>query len=131
VDADASLRRIERTAVAVCTVMAVAALVIARGRPGPAVAVVGGGLLVGLSYHLVKGGAGAFVDALAGAPGSRPSRRRMAWTVATVALRYALLAFLAYVMIARLRLHPLGLLAGASSVVAAVSLEAVRVLTKQ
>jgi len=45
--------------------------------------------------------------------------------------RYALLAFLAYVMIARLRLHPLGLLAGASSIVAAVTVEAVRVLVKK
>jgi hypothetical protein len=131
VDVDASLKRIERTAVAVCAVMACAALVIARGRPGPAIAVIGGGVLVGLSYHLVKGGAGAFVDALAGAPGARMSRSRMVWTVVHLALRYALLALLAYVMIARLRLHPLGLLAGASSVVAAVSLEAVRVLKKQ
>jgi hypothetical protein len=43
-------------------------------------------------------------------------------------LRYALLALLAYVMIARLRLHPWGLLAGASSVVAGVALEAIRQL---
>jgi hypothetical protein len=34
-------------------------------------------------------------------------------------------------MIARLRLHPLGLLAGVSSVVAAVSLEAIRLLMKK
>jgi hypothetical protein len=34
-------------------------------------------------------------------------------------------------MIARLRLHPLGLLAGASSVVAAVSIEALRLLLKK
>ena len=129
-DVDASLRRIERNAVVVCLVMAGAALVIARGRPGPALGVIGGGLLVGLSYHLVKGGASAFVDTLGGAPASRRSRGRMAWAVAKVAARYALLAVLAYVMIARFRLHPLGLLAGASSVVAAVSLEAVRVLKK-
>jgi hypothetical protein len=131
VEVDASLRRIERSAAVLCVVMAAVALVIARGRPGPAIAVLGGGALVGLSYHLVKGGASAFVDLLADTPGARPSRGRMAWTVATVALRYSLLALLAYVMIARLRLHPLGLLAGASSVVAAVSLEAVRVLKKQ
>jgi hypothetical protein len=37
----------------------------------------------------------------------------------------------AYVMIVRLRLHPLGLLAGASSIVAAVTVEAVRVLVKK
>jgi hypothetical protein len=45
--------------------------------------------------------------------------------------RYALLALLAYVMIARLRLHPLGLLAGASSVVAAAGVEALRLLMKK
>ncbi len=44
--------------------------------------------------------------------------------------RYALLALLAYVMIARLRLHPVGLIVGASSLVASASLEAVRVLTR-
>jgi hypothetical protein len=48
-----------------------------------------------------------------------------------VAFRYALLALLAYVMIARLRLHPLGLLAGASSVVAAAAVEAFRQFTKK
>jgi hypothetical protein len=46
-------------------------------------------------------------------------------------LRYALLGLLAYVMIARLRLHPWGLLAGASSVVAGVSLEALRLVMKK
>lgn len=40
--------------------------------------------------------------------------------------RYGLLALLAYVMIARFRLHPVGVLIGASSVVVAASLEAVR-----
>jgi hypothetical protein len=34
-------------------------------------------------------------------------------------------------MIARLRLHPLGLLAGASSVVAAAAIEAGRLLSKK
>ena len=52
-------------------------------------------------------------------------------TVLQLAGRYALLALIAYVMIARLRLHPLGLLAGASSVVAAVTVEAVRLLVKK
>lgn len=40
--------------------------------------------------------------------------------------RYALLALMAYGMIARLRLHPIGLLIGMSSLVVAVSLEAIR-----
>jgi hypothetical protein len=51
------------------------------------------------------------------------ARRR---SVLSLVGRYALLGFMAYVMIARLRLHPLGLLAGASSIVAAVTVEAVR-----
>ncbi len=53
------------------------------------------------------------------------------WIVMKVFTRYALLVLLAYVMIARLRLHPLGLLAGASSVVAAASVEACRLLLKK
>jgi ABC-type glucose/galactose transport system permease subunit len=55
----------------------------------------------------------------------------VAWTVVLVMALSALLALLAYVMIARLRLHPLGLLAGASSFVAAASIEALRLLMKK
>jgi hypothetical protein len=142
VDADALLRRVQWTAIIVCGVFAAAALALAQGRIRPAVAVVAGGLLAGISYRLILSGAGALVDVLV--PGTRgpdagdaegsgaPSRRRPAVGAAVVKLagRYALLALLAYVMIARLRLHPLGLLAGASSVVAAAAVEAARLLTK-
>ena len=44
--------------------------------------------------------------------------------------RYALLGLGAYVMIVRLRLHAIGVLIGASSLVAAASFEAVRVLRR-
>jgi hypothetical protein len=40
------------------------------------------------------------------------------------------LGLLAYVMIARLRLHPVGLIVGASSLVASASFEAVRALSR-
>ena len=80
-------------------------------------AVAGGGLLIATSFLSVRGG----ID-------SRRSARR---ALLTIAGRYALLAFLAYVMIARLRLPPLGLMAGASSVVAAATVEAVRFLLKK
>ena len=86
----------------------------------------------------VRGGGGArlvrvTVDADGGMDVEAIARPRpkFAWILVKLALRYALLALLAYVMIARLRLHPLGLMAGASSVVAAVSIEAVRVLLKK
>jgi hypothetical protein len=129
-EADPLLRRVERTALVVCGAGAGCALVLARGRPGPALAVLGGGLLIGVSYWTIKGGVSG-IAALAAGGGGKAARRNFAWTLAKLAGRYALLAVLAYVMIARLRLHPLGLLAGASSVVAAVSVEAARLLMKK
>jgi hypothetical protein len=130
---DVLLRRVERTATAVCVGMAAVALVLARGRPGPAVAVLAGGLLAAVSYRALKAGVFSLVQ-MAAVKSREPedeSRHGAVRTFAKVVLRYALLALLAYVMIARLRLHPLGLLAGVSSVVAAVSIEAVRFLTKK
>ena len=131
-DADASLRRVERDALVACGVMAGAALALSGGSLSAAVSVLAGGLLIGVSYWSVRGGVTGLVDLMsrgaAEGPSSPPS---VAWTVTKLAGRYALLALLAYVMIARLRLHPLGLLAGASSVVAAVSVEALRLLLKK
>ncbi len=143
-EADILLRRVERTAVVLCAAMALAAFAIAGGRVRSALAVLGGGLLVSASYRMILMSAGV----LAGAPAraavhgatagdgdgaAAPSRaaRTPMLTGAKVAGRYALLAVLAYVMIARLRLPPLGLLAGASSIVAAVSVEALHVLLKK
>ena len=128
--ADMLLRRIEVTAAAVCALFAAIALLLARDV-GAALAVIAGGVLAGISYYTIKSATDVVVDAMIGGAGGARVRRRFVWTVARIVLRYALLAFLAYVMIARLRLHPLGLLAGASSVVAAVSVEALRLLWKK
>jgi hypothetical protein len=128
---DTILRRIELTACVICAAFAAFAFVIARGRPGPALAVIAGGFLVGVSYYTIKSATDMMLAPLASGAEAPRARRRFVWTLVRIALRYALLAFLAYVMIARLRLHPLGLLAGASSVVAAVSVEAVRLLVKK
>jgi len=123
---DAVLQRIERTAIAFCGVMTIAAVALAKGSPWPGVAVLAGGLLIATSYWSIKTG----VSGLAGSDDARARapRARIAFQLAG---RYALLALMAYVMIVRLRLHPLGLLAGASSIVAAVTVEAVRVLMKK
>jgi hypothetical protein len=117
------LPRVERTAIIICAAMAAAALAVSSRPVAAALGVIGGGALVAVSYRALKG----FVNALTGAE----PRRNAAGILLRLLLRYALLAFLAYVMIARLRLHPVGLLAGASSVVAAVSVEAARLLTKK
>ena len=137
---DLLFKRIERTAVVICVVMSIAALALTRGRVAAALAVLAGGLLASVSYRMIVASAGTLADTLAPPGGARPQtseesaapaphRRRSPLVAGAIAAgRYALLGLLAYVMIARLRLPPLGLLAGASSVVAAVSVEAVRFL---
>ncbi len=129
--ADPSLRRVGRTAVGACLAMAAAALVTAG--VSPALGVLGGGVLIAVSYRAIASGVDGLV-VMAGRTGgdrSAHGRPRLFWTVTKLAGRYALLAVLAYVMIARLRLHPVGLLVGASSVVAAASVEALRLLLKK
>jgi hypothetical protein len=137
VERDRTLRSVERNAFLICAGMTVVACFVPP-RPAVALGVVGGGLLVGVSYWSLKSGVTAFVDVLAGAGQAAgasgeptPPRANIRREIVKLTLRYALLGLLAYVMIARLRLHPWGLLAGASSVVAGVSLEALRLVTKR
>jgi hypothetical protein len=113
------IRRLKRRAVVGCAAMALAAWAISRD-PWMPVAVLGGGLLIGISFASIATG----VDSVA-------ARRRAGLAVLAIAGRYALLAFLGYVMIARLRLSPLGLIAGASSGALAAVLEAAALLRKQ
>jgi len=127
VNADPFLRRLESTAIVACIAMALVALLVSRDRMASAVAVLAGGALAGFSYWTI----GASVAALGRGSDSTKGPPRIEWIVLKVFFRYALLLLFAYVMIARLRLPPLGLLAGASSVVAAASAEAVRVLLKK
>ena len=91
----------------ICAVMAAGAVAIARDW-WAGLAVVGGGALIATSFLSIRGG----LDDMA-------VRRRGGRALLKIAGRYALLGFLAYVMIARLRLPPLGLVAGASSLAAA------------
>jgi hypothetical protein len=123
---DPLVRRIGQLSAVICVVSAVAALIAFGWRP--AAGVLGGGLLIGISFYSIGGGVAAIVAA---ASGGRPARRVLIRTLVILIIRYALLGFLAYVMIARLRLHPIGLLVGASSVAAAAFVEAFRHLAKQ
>jgi hypothetical protein len=136
--AEASARRIERGAAIACLGMAAVALVARGGRPDVALGVLGGGALAGASYWAIKAAVHLVASAVTSVPGRarrgrgeeiRAARGRktvLAWGLALLVLRYALLGLAAYAMIARLRLHPLGLLVGASSVVAAAAAEAIR-----
>ncbi len=99
-------------------------------------------LVVILAPGDASGGSASATPALASGPpgplrqpapqsGSAPKvgvapKAGIAWTLVKFVGRYALLGLMAYVMIAQLRLDPIGLLLGASSVVAAATIEAVR-----
>jgi hypothetical protein len=122
------LRRLGWTAIVLCFVMALGALALSGVRA--AAGVLGGGLLIGISYLALGSGTSALVRVMSSASGEDRARVVRSAGIRLIG-RYALLGFLAYVMIARLRLHPLGLLAGASSVAAAAFVEAARLLTKK
>ena len=120
------MRRIGRMSMAICA----GATLIALWQFGwrAAAGVLGGGLLIGISFYTLGSGVSALVAA---ATGGVSARAMVARSLVKLVLRYALLGFLAYVMIARLRLHPIGLLVGASSVAAAATVEAARLLVKK
>jgi hypothetical protein len=108
IERDPFVRGLERDALIACGCCAVAAL-LALG-PGAALGVLGGGVLAAVSYKAIKGA----VDAASGAHG-RPA------ALVKFVTRHAILAVAAYVMLVRLRLHPIGLLVGASSLVLAAA----------
>ncbi|HEY0872260.1 MAG TPA: ATP synthase subunit I [Vicinamibacterales bacterium] len=123
--ADPLVARIGRISVVICAIATAAAWALAG--PRMAAGVLGGGLLIGISFYTLRGGVAAPVTA---ASGGQAPRSAVGRSLVKLVLRYALLGFLAYVMIARLRLHPIGLLVGVTSVAAAAFVEAVRILAK-
>jgi len=118
-ETDPVIRRVERTGIVACAVMAAIAWAVARGNLAAPVGVFGGGALVWISYRGIKGG----VDVLVGAVKGRVS---VALALVKFFTRYAILAVAAYVIMARLRMPPLAVIAGASSLVVAVAVEALR-----
>jgi hypothetical protein len=119
------LRRLERDSILVCGVMAVVAWLVQPSDARMAVGVLAGGLLAAVSYRGIKGG----IDVLLRAGGEEPlGRRGVAWPLVKFFTRYAILGLAAYVVLVRLRVHPIGVVLGASSLVAAAALEAVRLI---
>lgn len=85
--------------------------------------VAGGGLLIGLSYWAITGA----VDALiARRSGGETEKKPARWRLVKFFTRHGILALAAYGMMVRLRLDPLGLLAGVSSLGVAVAVEVLR-----
>ena len=127
-EADPILRAVERNSLLAGAAITAAALLV-RPRPQVALGAVAGAVLVYFSYWSLKRGVSMLAELMAGDAAARENARaNRGRELRNLVLRYALLVLLAYVMIARLRLHPWGLLAGASSVVAGVSIEAFRLV---
>ena len=135
---DAMLARLERRAMVFCLVAVVGALLVTRGDWRFSLAVLAGGGLMWLSYRTIRGSieglaalaTGSAPPADAGGPADGERRGRAAARhVARFVGRYALLGFLAYVSMSRLRLHPVGLIVGVTSAVAAAFVEAAGALT--
>jgi hypothetical protein len=144
-EADPLLRRLERDAAIWCGLATVAALAVRPDRPAIAGGVAGGGLLAMASLLAIRSSVDALLARIVpsaappgdAAPGGEPGPAREpaparagAGLAVKLAGRYALLGLGAYVMIVRLRLHAVGVLIGASSLVAAASFEAVRSLRR-
>jgi ATP synthase I chain len=109
---------LERDSIIVCVALTLVALVLPWGGLWAGVSVVCGGLLAWVSYRGVRSGVDA---ALSG-------QKERVLPLVKFFTRHAILALLAYVMLARLRVSPVGLLAGASSLVAAACVAAARVI---
>jgi hypothetical protein len=118
---DPFLDALERRAVICCGVFALAAFLLTRGWRAPA-GVLGGGVLIAVSFLAIR----SSIEQMTPVRGGPPRVAKPLAAAVKLVGRYALLAILAYVMIARLRMHPVALLTGASSVVAAAAVDAAR-----
>ena len=115
---DATIRRFEREAVFACAGLATVALLWPGGGVAVAAAVVGGGVIAALSYLTLKG----LVNF------TNSGTKTGYWPLVKFFTRYAILASVAYVMLARLRLHPIGVIVGATSMAVAAGAAAVRTI---
>ena len=116
-----ALSRIERRAMWTAVVLAALTLVLPHAGPPVAAGVFGGVLIVAVSYWAIKRGVNGLGVAM---EQGANARARAARALIILVGRYALLALIAYVTIARLRLSPVGLLLGASVIPIAVAVEA-------
>lgn len=128
-----TLGRVARDTSIACLAMAILFLLWKRNVAAP-FGVLGGGLLIAISFWAIRG----TVDALVSLRASPPRRSgeaakagetgRISATFALVKFftRHAIVALAAYGMMMRLHLDPIGLLAGVSSLGVAVGVEALR-----
>jgi hypothetical protein len=119
------IERIARDTAIACVVMAVLFAGWKRDIAGP-VGVLGGGLLIGLSFWAIRGTVDALVGLHRGSGEAENVRTPSGFALVKFFTRHGILALAAYGMMVRLHVDPLGLLAGVSSLGIAVAVEAFR-----
>lgn len=118
------IERIGRDTAVVCVLFALAGALWFRTLAVPA-GVLGGGLLIGLSFWAIWGSVDAFVGLRSnGETGRKPAR----FHLVKFFTRHGMLALAAYGMMVRLQLDPVAMLLGVTSLGVAVAVEAVRSL---
>ena len=116
------IARVARDTSLACVALAVVFWLWKRNLTSP-LGVLGGGLLIGLSFWAIRGS----VDTLiALRSGSETGRNSTGFTLVKFFTRHGIVALAAYGMMVRLHLDPVGLLAGVTSLGVAVGVEALR-----
>jgi len=125
--------RITRDTAIACLAIAILFLVWKRNIAAP-LGVLGGGLLIGISFWAIRGTVDALVTLRQSVPrpGGEAAKAGETGRISSLFLlvkfftRHAIVALAAYGMMVRLHLDPMGLLAGVSSLGVAVGVEALR-----
>ena len=117
------LQRLQRDALISIVALALVAFLVRPTEPRLALGVVGGGLLAALSYWGLRALADVVVEPRNFS--EKPPRFRV-FALVKFFTRHAILALAAYGMMARLELHPIGLLIGVSAPGVAAIIEALR-----
>jgi hypothetical protein len=116
------IARIARDTAVACLVIAIGFFIWKRDAASP-LGVLGGGLLIGMSFWAIRGTVDALIALRLEAETGRISR---VFVLVKFFTRHAIVALAAYGMMVRLHLDPVGLLAGVSSLGVAVGVEALR-----
>ena len=116
------IERIARGTAIACVILAAVFALWKRDLASP-LGVLGGGLLIGLSFWAIRGTVDTLIVLRSGGETRRISS---GFALVKFFTRHGILALAAYGMMVRLHLDPVGLLAGVSSLGVAVAIEALR-----
>lgn len=119
------ITRIARDTTLACIAIAVLFLLWKRDLTAP-LGVLGGGLLIGISFWAIRGTVDALISLRSR---SETDRISAVFLLVKFFTRHAILALAAYGMMARLELHPVGLLIGVSAPAVAAAFNALRART--